>query len=560
MSSPGAPVPLTAADEKRLVDIFEQELGDALPLHRKKVEKLDKWQDAYDGTPQKKRKDFPFPNACNVVIPLIGIAVDSIVARIVNTIFGVEPFWTARPLRPETELIAKPVQNFLEWSRRNEFNMYAETRKWVPEVVKFGWGYLKVPWSISTRRTFKIGENGEAIPMDQVVRRPDPHHVPIRDIITQAGIEDELNQAEWLCHRIRLTDGELAWREHDGVYSDVDEVIKRKEPLDDLFNRTVIETPTSTPKLNTLYEFWATLNPHMGKGLPENFVCTYHRGTKRILRAIYNPNITGVRPFAKAKFIEREGEMEGQGIAARLEMMQNELSTLHCQQVDNATLANTRFFVGRRGAVRPSSKIWPGRFFTVPDPDKDIKVIQMADIYGSMFRLSTEILSYSERASGVSDPFLGRESSVVGTRATATGTLAILQEGNRRFDLNVRDIRDTLSFVGRLVMELNQQYRPRGVAFFVQGAEEGGITEEVLNLPDEFLASRLAIELTASTATINREVEKQGLISLLGLLTQYYERVLQLSAMIENPNVPTRMKELASEMAEGAKVIMERLL
>lgn len=558
MSTPGTRVPLTEGDLTRIVDYLDNELGESLAAHKLKEEKITSWQNAYDGIPERKRKDFPWAGACNVVIPLIGIAVDSIVARLVNTIFSVDPFWSMRPLRKGVEQATKPLEDFMEWSRQAEYNMYAETRKWVPEVVKFGWGYLKVPWRIYTERTFDLEDN-VPVPRDIVRRHPDPHHVPLRDIVTQVGIEDEINQAEWLAHRFRLTDGELRWRQHDGLYDNVEHVIDSKEGATDFEIRKYENQVIPRQKLNGLYEVWATIPTHGKRSLPDKVVLTFHKPTRSLLRAIYNPNITGYRPFVKAKFIEREGELEGQGISARLADLQAEITTIHCQQVDNATLANTRFFVGKRGVVRPNTRVWPGRFLTVPDPDKDVKVVQLGDVYNSMNRLSTEILAFSERASGVSDPFLGRESSVVGTRATATGTLAILQEGNRRFDLNVRDIRDALGTCGRMVLELNQQYRPKGLAYFVQG-QDGVLTEAMLDMPNEFLLSRLSVELTASTATINRAVEQQGLMTLLGLLGQYYQQILQLAMLMAQPNLPSQARELMGQMMEGGRYVMQRLL
>jgi hypothetical protein len=561
MSTPGAPIPLTASDISKITQYLDTELEEALAAHRIKEEKLDRWQDAYDGRPPKARKDFPWPGACNVVIPLIGIAVDSIVARIVNTLFAPEPFWSIRPIKKETELIAKPIEDFLEWSRINEFNMYNEVRKWVPEVVKFGWGYMKVPWRVQTNRTFDINDEGEAVPKDEVIRIADPHHVPIRDIITQAGVEDEINQAEFLGHRLRMTDGQLRWREHDGIYADVDNIIDFKEGMTESESVKLSRVGEFTPKqkLNTIYELHANIPPFGNSRLPENLTLTYHRPRRKLLRAIYSSSATGRRPFVKAKFIEREGELEGQGISARLADLQAEITTIHQQQVDNATLANTRFFLGRKGVIRPNTKVWPGRWLTVPDPEKDVKVMAVGEVYQSMARLSTEILAFSERASGVSDPFLGRESSVVGTRATATGTLAILQEGNRRFDLNVRDIRDALGEVGKIVLELNQQFRPEGVAFFVQG-EQGELTEKALDLPREFLLSRVAVELSASTATINRSVEQQGLISLLGLLGQYYQQILQIGFLMSNQQLPEHMRSFMQQMLDGAQFVMRRLL
>src|SRR5262252_247036 len=557
MQTPGAPVDLTETELTRLTDYLDLEFREAMIDHRSLENQVDEWNKAYLGEPLARRKDFPWENACNVVIPLIGIHTDSIVARIVNTIFSVEPLWTARPLIKSLDDVAKPLEDFLDWSRRQEYDAYNTIRSWVLEVVKYGWGYIKVPWEVATVRTFRVGAGDKPEPVDRIVRRPRPQHVLLIDILCQVGIEDDINQAEWLAHRVRLTDGQLKWREYDGVYEDVDKVIERKEDITTITEMLAgpgQEVPTRT-KLNTFYETWIDFPLKKG-GLPDPLVITYHPGSRTVMRAIYNPHADNKRPFFKGKFLDQEGRRSGVGIAQQLWQLQEELSTIHRQEVDNSTIANTKFFVGRRGAVRNTTRIWPGRFLTVPDPSKDLIPMSMGDIGNSLQALETSALSYAERRSGVTDYQLGRESSILGGRATATGTLAIIQEGNRRFDLNVRDIRDTLGKVGQMVLMLNAQFRPREMAYFVEG-EDGKWVERALNLPRDFIADGIGIELTASTATINREIEKQSLITVMGLVTQHYQQIISMAqmGMQMQPLMP-----LILSMLKGSDYFMKRIV
>jgi len=561
---PGAPVALTEKDRKFLPGYFEAELTEALDGHEEKLRDINECNRLYLGDPLTRKKTFPWDGAANLVIPLIGVTVDSIVARIMNTIFAVDPFWSAQALIKDLEPVCNPLQDFMEWSRVNELDMYTQVRTWVIEIVKHGWAYLKVYWESFTLRSFVI-QNGAARPRDIVIRRPQVQHVLLADIICQAGIEDELEQAEWIAHRIRLTDGQMQWRRHDKVYDHVDDIMAHKyppTPMEELVLENEVErraVPNRIEdKLNTLYEIYADL-PVGGSELPVPIMLTFHLPTKTIARCVYNPDITGLRPFVKGKFIEWEGRRAGIGIARQLAMLQEEISTIHNQQVDNATLANTRCFVGRRGVVRNGTRVWPGRFLTVPDPARDIVALQVADIYPSMQQLETSCLAYSERRSGIADYQLGRESSVLGNRATATGTLALIQEGNRRFDLNVRDIRDALSQVGKRLLMLNAQFRPKGMAYFVKGSD-GNLVEQVLSLPEEFVADGIGMELTASTATINREIQKQGLMAMMGSLTQYYQQLLQIGGIAMNPATPPPVQKMALEMADGARYLMSMIV
>lgn len=554
---------MTEVDRMKLIDHIESEVEDAMPAHEEREDRMDVWQKAYDGEPEVERKSFPWPGAANIEIPLIAIAVDSIVARMMNTIYGVDPFWTVQPLRKEVELVAKPVERYLDWSRKNEFSFYDQTRRFMLENVKFGWSWLKFGWEAFVKKEIMIGRDGSPLEQSYVVRRPVIYHVLNRDVIVQGGMEDE-EEAEWIAHRFRISDNSLRRRAAGDVYDRemVDKVMKQKEDI----NRTheALKSSRNEPmpvqeKLNQFYEFNIDYAMIGDDDYPMPLLITYHRPTKTILRAIYNPY--GACTFKKAKFIEREGRLEGYGIARRLYQMQKEISTIHNQEVDNATIANTMCFLGKRGEVKTNTQFWPGRVFPVSDVEKSFKPFSMGTPggLGAMRALELAVMAYSERASGISDYQLGRESPSVGSRATATGTLALIQEGNRRFDLNIRDIRVCFSEAGRRLLELNQRFRPQGAAYFVQGAE-GRWTEEVLNLPPEFSASKLAVELTASTASINRSTAKQELIALMGICKQYYDSMTQAAMVLANPQIPGEVKEVVAKELIGGRHLMKKIV
>lgn len=555
--APGTPIPLTSGEREKLVDYLLDELDNSMSDHEDLEDQLDEWDRLYMGEPKTQKKTFPWPGAANVEIPIIGSHVDSINARILNTVFGVEPFWSIEALNAMMEPYAKPVESYLDWSRWAEFNMYRTCRSMCNELTKYGWAWLKEGWDVYTKNNIVTGSDGDFQRRDEVIRRPFVSHILARDVIQQSGVED-YEQGEWLCHRVRLTDTQLFRRKLDHVYDHVDEVLDRKEDAS-RFHTALRANPRqfsmSEEKLNTLYEFWVDW-PWRDMIVPLKVVL--HREAKLALSAVFNPY--GYRPIRKMSFIFREGRRDHLGICRRLMQLQEEIGSLHRQQLDNGTIANTRFFVGRKNVIRGNTQIWPGRFLPVNDPDKDIKALQMGDIYQSQGVLEQRALAYAERASGISDYQLGRESSTAGSRATATGTLAIIQEGNRRFDLNVRDFRDVMGDVGYGILALNQMFRPRGMIYFVQGQKEGGYTEQVLNLPPEFNGAKLAIQLTASTASINKEAEKQGLLALFGIVTQYAERVTQAAMAVYNPETPGEIREYLLKTVEGARIIMSRIV
>lgn len=553
---PGGQIPFTSGEQADLVAYLVDELDEALSEHQEREQRLNEWDRAYVGDPKQLRRTFPWPGAANVEIPIIGIHVDSIVARVVNTVMTYDPFWSIRPLHKDVEKYARPLEQYMEWSRKSEFNLYKSVRTNVIELIKYGWSWYKPCWELYRNPSYKVIE-GVPMLIDEVINRPNVYHVLNRDVITQVGVEDE-TQAEWVCHRVRLTNNQMQQRIRDGIYQvDLQKAKDSKEDLTefhDAMRSARTDSMSRDEKFHTLYEFWIDWSY---KGVIVPCVATYHRQLKKLVRGVFNPY--GFRALRKSKFIEREGRMEGIGVARRLYQMQEEISTVHRQQLDNSTLANTRFFLGRKGAIRPGTQIWPGRVLPVADPKSDLVPYQLGDIYQSQGVLEMRALSYAERASGVSDYQLGRESSVAGSGATATSTLALIQEGNRRFDLNIRDARDVLGQIGRDIILLNQMYRSSGIAYFVQG-QDGLLTDEILKLPPEFAAAKMAVELTASTATVNKEVEKQGLMALMGIVDGYNQKLIQAAGILANPQVPGEMKEAVMKAAISEKYLMDKIM
>src|SRR5690606_23304266 len=57
---------------------------------------------------------------------------------------------------------------------------------------------------------------------------------------------------------------------------------------------------------------------------------------------------------------------------------------------------------------------------------------------------------------------MGVESPIAGSRATATGTTALINEGNGRFWVSIDDMRDAILDLFYLTLQLAQQLRPAG--------------------------------------------------------------------------------------------------
>jgi len=66
--------------------------------------------------------------------------------------------------------------------------------------------------------------------------------------------------------------------------------------------------------------------------------------------------------------------------------------------------------------------------------------------------------------------------------------------------------------------------------------------------------------LTASSVTVNREVEKNEMLQLVDRLSIYYEKILQLAAVATNPMTPPPVAMVARQIAEKSAEVLDRVL
>ena len=179
-----------------------------------------------------------------------------------------------------------------------------------------------------------------------------------------------------------------------------------------------------------------------------------------------------------------------------------------------------------------------------------------------------------ERRSGQSDIQFGNMQSMP-SRTPATSMMSLLQEGNRRFDLSLKDMRiDCLARIGLRTLQNLQQFaadprtNPDGSRFLalaVQtlGEPEGSLVAQVLQMPLEDVAAGLGVSLTATSGMANKEIEKQSFLALVQLQAQMGQQFIQLAQIAANPQVIQMMPalaEVAKQVFSGFSELQRRLL
>jgi len=250
-------------------------------------------------------------------------------------------------------------------------------------------------------------------------------------------------------------------------------------------------------------------------------------------------------------YLVQAHELHGVGAAEQALSGQIEASTIHNQVIDAATAANGGITViGPETNMGNRETVHPGKVIRDPNPDK-IRILHLAEASPTLTNMIDSVIRMTETRTGVSAYHLGMESSIVGSQATATGTTALINEGNNRFWVSIDDMRDALVEVLYLTIQLVQQMQPEGVKIS---------DDRTVVFPKGDVRTAIGLKLNMASESLNRDVELQNMQVLMAVLNEYYMRLMNASAMIFNPQMPEEQKQVAIQIMTSAQDIVKRFV
>jgi hypothetical protein len=442
--------------------------------------------------------------------------------------------------------------------------MHKKIVDWLYVKNNLGTAFAKIPWISERGRGKRYNASGdiEAYEYD-IADGPRFIPIPIQDFIFPTTSIQDIQRCQWVAHRFRLRWPTILRRAKQGLYINDDKVEAffkyEAEKLTDEQERLEWLSRMRELREYEIFEVWTDYD-YDDCGYEEKVVFTVNLDARVLLRAILNPWDHGLRPFISTQCFPRAHRIYGIGYGQKLERLQEGLTTAYNQAIDNASLANARCLKARRGkGIKPGVKIYPGKVFLVDEMD-DIDTFQLGELYPSANVIIRAMHDLVERDTGISSYQLGKESPVVGTSATATSTLALIQEGNNLFNFLLNNDRASFADVAYQVFHLYKQFKPMGLTFSLLG-DDGRYVQEIWeNVPDEDVRRGLLFELTASSAHVNKAVEREAWMGVSSLLTGYYTNLFRLVEAVFNPQSPPELRVLAGKICESAHLVMSRVL
>lgn len=514
----------------------------------------------YEGVPKLSARNIPIENAPNIEITLGAIAADSIYAQAIDLIFGTTPLVTCQPMVKGTNDkvsidTAKAIQRYINWLARNEVGIRVASEDTVLDDVQLGTGVFYIPWTEQRKktRTSKI-----------IRRRPIVYSIPPEDCITPIGTPYGIQDTPWIAIRFWKTIEELfdsaqydGWNITDAQPAGAkDWVRNRREMLG-----KQVEGVTRKGNIYDTFDVYAYYDID-GDGLDEDLCVVWNHTGRSILKISYNP--CDRRPIEKMVYQRRAHLFYGLGVLKMMRPFQEEMTEVHNHQVLNAMLANARIWKGKEGEIPNTMKIWGGKVITMRDPATDLIPEVMADTYPSMIQIQSLIMQLADNRVGTNAMSQPRPSQIMGSRTPGITALSLLQQVNRRFTPAFDDMRHAIVRALRQCLYRTQERVLAGDAgvmvdiIELLGPEDGQLVINLLR--DEDFDKHVSMELTASSASVNREADRQNAIMLVNILAQYYQRTLELVMLASNPQTPEPVREVARKIASSAGEIIDRTI
>lgn len=564
------PIELTEEQETALKAYLREEIGQARTIHEEREKKLARLKKAYKAKPEHDVKNFPWPNCSNIVIPIVAITVDNIVARLMKAFLGTPDLLEVKILMKDLEILEKDVRDWgnLFFSKSGARDA---ARTIFHDMAVDGDAFVKVLWVSKDRTIHAYGADGQVYAqLKKQYEGPTWHAVPKADMLWPEGFDD-WKKLPWIAERLRYTWVEIRQLVDVGFLRD--SVLTELKPSqaaqrqDERYrqqqesNRMPAE---SQARFFEMYEIWGKFEvpPQPGKDLEgrkpdeeglviDDCILIYDYQHDVLCRAIYNPYFSKPTYIVRIPYLVQPHEAEAMGVAEMAEPFQAEASTAHNQVIDAATAGIAGIVVQKAGAnFQPNQDIYPGARIVVDDVD-DIEVIHLSQGNSTLPDAAVAAGTWSEKRTGVSVYNMGMESPTVGSRATATGTTALISEGNQRFWVSIDDMREALEELFYLTIGLEQQMRPEGTPI-----SEG----KLLTWPQGDARETLGLTLSITSEKVNRDLEIQNFQLLITVLNDYYAKLMQFGGMMLNPQFPPQQKQLAMQVMTAAQNLVKRFV
>lgn len=506
----------TAEQKKDVVDYVIKCVDDCVASRQIWHNTLKECIKLYEGT--REPKSDPWPNCSNISVMAVPTHCNLMHSKLFPAVWNENlTYW--QPVSSEDVENVENVRKFMDWVVRKELKMADFIDDFLHDFIVYGTIVAKIIWTTEYRyvRDRKVG-NG--------AYKEVAHQKACVDLLPVENVylpylwlgEDD---SEFIAHDafMRLPDIKALQIRGNFVCSDKEiEDIKTKvtdqigESANDQraqqegsqpFSVNVNSTPV---RLIECYTNWFV----DGKIIDSAFIVDYNSRTYMSGKPITAINPIGRRPIVVGQFIRRTNRPYGIGLPEVMRGLAKELDAIHNQRIDAGSIAIAPFFFYRAASSTKPDKITIGPGVGVPVDDiKDVLFAQFPSNFMTSFQEEKIIIEYIEKLTTTSAYQMGRESDIVKSRATASGTLAIIAQGEQAYTLLGLRVQRVVSKILTKILQQYQCFMPAGFADRILANDAGkllfpqGLTPEEI---DGGYDCYMQLDSTAGNKAMERQV------------------------------------------------------
>ena len=539
-------------------------------LHTSEVQR---WRKLTKGIPNDKVKNFPWTNASNVVIQLIGENVDIIKAIQLGSIYEVSPLWVTGLVgdwkdEDKGEECRETMETFLTQMglSKNELDLYRVESKAAHDINSLGSALIKLPWITNKEMVVLNGDEKGNLTEEEITIYDGPRPEKLRyEDWGATPTAQTWEEAQFKYHEYRLSKHECERKVYQGVFDkQVWEEIKNSPDVQGLtmeemsqLEEQKLQSPDPVKELDRwrFYECWFKYY-HNNKCY--HIIYTIHLNPTKRLCSFFNFYPKNEEPFEFGRLGYNEDGLIGYGLAEMGELYQEEVTTGHNQRVDNRTLANMSIILGGNNP-RMDAGIQLFHGCVLPFSKNDCDVLELGRNYPSSVQEEELTISLAKARFGTDIP--GAEGQGSGTvdrkgNYSSMGTFSIMQQGSRRININVTDFR-------YMHLNLGQKFQ-RQYAWFGAGEDRLKVYgERARYLSKAFEAvksGRMELPIKAATQSINKEIEKQTGMLFVNVMQRHLGAIGQMLQAVVNPTVPDIIHKYALGSIIAQSFVMGKLL
>lgn len=526
-----------------------------------------KWSTAYEGTPLEEIRTVPFYKASNFVVKVIRIYVDTFTARTLNTCFATQPLYVCDNLPAE---MRDGFELYLNRKATYDWEHYRVARELCMRGNKNGTVVFKMPWV--EKQGIDVTPRGGGWGETPVTyyQGPEALPIPFEDFFVYPITINRLQDAVVKFHRTRyvkeiaeqkVTGLNPVWHLPEGktidTYLQHARDAKRTEQQ---ASAGVMDPYMLEVNVVEAYLQWAVTND---PNKMYDCIVLFEEFSGDVLDVYFDPHPRNICIFKDYRPFPREDLFYGESMCQILGQVQEEASRIHNERRDNSTIASSVVFKRRSGSLlpNPSTNWYPGKVFDLEDMD-DLDTINVGRNYDDMIAQEDYAFQLGNRLSGIDDAMQGMSQGAAGKRGVynTSGTLAVLAESNQRQDTNMRDVREALGGIALVSARLQASIQPNDplIDTLPKSSQDGA--RAALRYIASDKARYLRLEVKASNAGANKDIERQNLMNIAGVINQYGASVQQMGTQLLNPGLNPGLRLLMNGVIRMQRGMAIRLL